>query len=197
MIVRANKDKEFKNILNNAQIALTDGMQLFRTASLLGAPLKERIIGTNFVENLCEKVSNRPITVGFLGGRPGVAEKASECLRQKYLGLKIAYAKSEWEESLSVKKVDILFVAFGFPKQEKWMAEYVGKIPVKVMMGVGGALDQIVDPTLRPPAIIHKAGLGWLYRLIREPWRMKRQIKLLEFIQLVEKEKRGNKASKL
>lgn len=189
MVVLATKDKAFKTILNNAQIALCDGMQLYRAAMFLGVPLKERIIGTNFVEKLCEKVADQPITVGFLGGRADVAEAASECLREKFSGLKITFAKAEWVEGMEMPTTDILFVAFGFPKQEKWMAEHVGKIPVKVLMGVGGAFDQIVHPSLRPPAVIHQAGLGWMYRLARQPWRVKRQAKLVEFLQLVGKAK--------
>jgi len=187
MIVLANKDNAFKRTLNNAKIALTDGMQLYRYARGIGIPLKERIIGTNFVENLCEKVANRPITVGFLGGRGKIAEMAAECLREKYPGLKIAFATAEWNEDFKGSDVDILFVAFGFPKQENWMAEHVGKTNAKVMMGVGGALDQIVDPTLRPPKLVHNLGLGWLYRLVREPWRITRQAKLIEFILLTMK----------
>lgn len=188
MIVLANNDSGFKTTLNGAHIALCDGMQLYRAAMFLGVPLKERIIGTNFVEKLCEKVANRPITVGFLGGGKKIAEKVSECLRQKYPGLKVVFAESEWEEFLPTSEqpaIDILFVALGFPKQEEWMAKHVEKIPVKVMMGVGGALDQIVDPSLRPPEWIHSVGLGWLYRLIREPWRIKRQIRLVSFANLV------------
>lgn len=184
MIVLANKRSDFKEVLNNAKIALCDGMQLYRAAHFLGIPLKERIIGTNFVENLCEKVADRPITVGFLGGRPKIAGKASECLKKKYSGLNVVFAEKEWRQNFKTP-IDILFVALGFPKQEFWMAEHVGKIPVKVMMGIGGALDQIANPSLRPPAWVHVLGYGWLYRLIREPWRIKRQIKLTEFLWLV------------
>lgn len=181
MIVESTKNPPFKNALNGADLALCDGMGLFLAGQLVGKPLTSRIIGTNFVERLCEKVANRPITVGFLGGTPGVAVKTAECLKKQYPKLLVGFAGEEWKET----KLDILFVAFGAPKQELWMAEHLNKIPVRVMMGVGGAFDQIVNPSLRAPHYINSIGMGWLFRLVREPWRIKRQMALLQFIFLL------------
>lgn len=214
IIVLAQAQPEFKSILNKADVALCDGAGLFFAAQVVGRPLKERIIGTNFMEMVCKAIADWPITVGFLGGRPGVAEKAAECLTAKYPGLKVAFIGNKWGEEGFVnaqqyqisslkydgddkKKgpliiphtVDILFVAFGAPKQEQWMAAHLDTLPVRVMMGVGGAFDQIVTPSLRPPAVVHAMGLGWLYRLIREPWRFKRQTRLFGFVWLVLKER--------
>lgn len=192
MIVFAKENPKFKDVLNEADLALCDGAGLFKSAQIMGKPLKERIIGTNFVERLCEKVIDWPITVGFLGGQPRVAEKAAECLAASYPGLKVSFAGANPEDLLSLptsKMPNILFVAFGVPKQEFWMAENYKKLPIRVMMGVGGAFDQIVDKSLRPPALIHKVGFGWLYRLVKEPWRFKRQLKLIPFIFLTLKEK--------
>ena len=76
---------------------------------------------------------------------------------------------------------DFLFVGLGAPKQEKWVAKNLDKLQVKVVMVVGGALDQIADPSLRPPKWLDGMGLGWLYRLLREPWRWKRQLRLIKF----------------
>lgn len=226
IVMLGQKNADYKKVLNEADLALCDGAGLYVAARLVRRPLAERIIGTNFVERLCEKVNDWPITVGFLGAGPKIAERASECLSQKYPKLKIAYVGEEWpgEEKnnsenaasnknyeLSDKKeksiqhnskfimpehIDVLFVAFGAPKQELWMAEHINKIPVRVMIGVGGAFDQIVDSSLRPPAIMHVLGLGWLYRLIREPWRLKRQLVLLSFIGLVLREKIMSRKSK-
>lgn len=189
MLVLADSSEDFKTILNKAELALCDGMQLLNAARILGVPLKERIIGTNFVERVCEKVEDWPITVGFLGAGSGVAEQASECLKDRFPKLQVVFAEAEWEEAQSTKPIDILFVAFGFPKQEFWMANHINTIPVRVMIGVGGAFDQIVHPGLRPPAWMHDIGLGWLYRLVREPWRLGRQVKLVTFVGMVLKEK--------
>jgi N-acetylglucosaminyldiphosphoundecaprenol N-acetyl-beta-D-mannosaminyltransferase len=222
MIVAANNNSAFTNALNGASLALCDGIGLFVAGWILGKRLNSRIIGTNLVEDLCKKVANQPITVGFFGGKPGVAVSASDCLHSKYKNLTVVFASDEWvdrEEGnkevsgisyivSSIKKedkemsilntkyqipntIDILFVALGHPKQELWMAEHINKIPVRVMIGVGGALDQIVTPSLRPPAFINAIGMGWLYRLVKEPWRWKRQLALVEFVGMVIKEKFG------
>ena len=187
MIVLASKNIGFKKALNNAQIALCDGMGLYFAAKFFGKNLKERVTGINLMESICEMANEKPITVGFLGGGLGVAEDASECLKQRYPNLKVGFTGSEWRnsEASGEKSLDILFIAFGVPKQELFMMNNLEKLPVKVMVGVGGAFDQIVNPTLRSPKIIDAIGFGWLYRLIRQPWRWKRQLALIAFIKLV------------
>jgi len=84
--------------------------------------------------------------------------------------------------------VDILFVAYGFPKQEEWIAKNLPKLPVKAAMGVGGAFDYISGNVSRAPFFVRAIGLEWLFRLIRQPWRIKRQLRLATFILLVIKE---------
>jgi len=183
------KNSGLKNAIINANLALVDGVGLQIAGKALGVPLKNRVIGTNLMERLCELAADWPITVGFLGGKPGVAEKTAECLQRKYPGLKVSFAAQEWDDSQPQKKIDILFIAFGAPKQEIWMAEHINKVPVQVMLGIGGAFDQIVHPSLRPPTFIATIGLGWLYRLVRQPWRLKRQIALLRFALFILKTK--------
>lgn len=236
IVMLARHLRTLKEALNGADLALCDGVGLLWAARLMGKPLKERIIGTNFMESLCEKVNDWPITVGFLGGGPHVAESVADCLVQKYPKLKVGYVGQEWNklgfenakkfntsqtlplipssggkahsaaegrtlgfkqgiknfsspQSTPVKSVDILFVAYGAPKQELWMMENKDRLDIRVMMGVGGAFDQIVDSSLRPPIVVHQLGFGWLYRLIRQPWRIKRQLVLIQFVGLVLKEK--------
>lgn len=210
ILVYASKHKDFRTILNNARLALCDGIGVFWAGKLLGKNFKQRITGVDLMENLCKAVSKQPITVGFLGGGEKIAERAVECLVSRYPRLRVAFISSEWSEEefnfnnkyhvLSSKyyaeqnnihnTVDILFVAFGFPKQEEWMAKNIGKVPVRVMVGVGGAFDYISGAVPRAPRIVRSLGLEWFYRLIRQPWRIKRQLSLLEFMYLVLKEKR-------
>lgn len=244
-LVLANKNPKFKNILNRADLASADGIGVIIAAKILGKSLKERFAGVDLVESLCKEVSEKPITVGFLGGRDRVAETAAECLRKKYPGLKVVFAQEEWPNSLgawqprvsgdvrlqnpksqslnssSLSKsrlqsgakptfsspesglprsnytldarryplIDILFVAFGAPKQEFWISENLEKIPVKIAIGVGGAFDYISGRIPRAPFFVRKLGMEWLFRLILQPWRLKRQLALLEFIWLVIREK--------
>jgi N-acetylglucosaminyldiphosphoundecaprenol N-acetyl-beta-D-mannosaminyltransferase len=243
-LVLANKNIAFKNILNRADLALADGVGLMIAAKIMGKPLKERFAGVDLVKSLCEVVAEKPITVGFLGGRDGIAEMTAECLRKKHPKLKIGFVGEEWSSellghpphvaddaretfpspisnpsslserlpqtdrgsafsssasgrapSLNTKYkiqntvVDILFVAFGAPKQEFWINENLEKIPVKVAIGVGGAFDYISGKIPRAPGFIRNIGLEWLFRLVVQPWRIKRQLSLLEFAWLVAKEK--------
>jgi N-acetylglucosaminyldiphosphoundecaprenol N-acetyl-beta-D-mannosaminyltransferase len=246
-LVLANKNTDFGNILNRADLALADGVGLMIASNIMGKPLKERFTGVDLVKSLCEAIAEKPITVGFLGGRGGIAEKTAECLLKKYPKLKIGFVGEEWilgsthplddslepsgntslaNENMSIspaadyvkqnsgknpiksssrgeslpkfdnlkikknnKAVDILFVAFGAPKQEFWIAKNLEKIPVKIAVGVGGAFDYLGGKTPRAPGFIRSLGLEWLFRLIVQPWRIKRQLALLEFAWLVAKEK--------
>lgn len=194
IVMLSIRNTSVRHAINTANLALIDGVGLVWAGKILGAPLRERVIGTNFMETLCKRAVDWPITVGFLGGGPNVAVRVSECLRKQMPGLHVGYASEEWDDSLSQKPVDILFVAFGAPKQELWMQDHINKIPVRVMMGVGGAFDQILIPSLRPPQILSLIGFGWLYRLIRQPWRIIRQFSLLLFAFLVFKEKLSAKS---
>lgn len=227
ILVFAQNHPSFKKVLNEAKIALPDGVGIIFAGQILRRPFKERITGVDFLEMVCREIAEKPITVGFLGAGPGIAEAAADCLKKKYSGLKVVFASDEWREgpvpgfphasvsshirftttsvravgSLSTRatppnlianhksEIDILFVAFGFPKQEEWIAENLPKIPVRVAIGVGGAFDYISGNVTRAPRWIQKAGFEWFYRLIRQPWRLKRQLALLKFIYLVLKEK--------
>ncbi len=190
-IMAAQKDEEFKKVLNNADLAVPDGVGL-----KLASDIESNTPGVYLLEGLCREVSKKGFTVGFLGGRNGVAKKAAECLQKKYPGLKVSIADDGGNidsdgESLGVlppsdfPKTDILFVAYGQIKQEKWIYRNLEKIPVKVAMGVGGSFDEISGRVLRVPRWVHNLGLKWLVRLILQPWRIKRQLALIKFIWMV------------
>ncbi len=183
IVVYAKSHPEFQNLLNQAQINLPDGIGITWAASYLGKPLRERITGIDFMLNLCQKSNENPIRIGLLGAGPGIADKTAECLIKKYHNLKIDFVASEWDgKDISV---DILFVAFGFPKQEQWIAQNLPKLSVKSAMAVGGSFDYISAEVSRAPYLLRRIGLEWFYRLIRQPWRWKRQLALIEFIALV------------
>jgi N-acetylglucosaminyldiphosphoundecaprenol N-acetyl-beta-D-mannosaminyltransferase len=189
LLVIADKNSGYKTILNRAKLALPDGIGVMIAARLIGKPLKARIHGVDLMENLCREVSNRPITVGFLGAGPGVAEQAAECLKKRYPRLKVGLVTSEWSEALKDKKIDILFVAFGSPKQEIWIADNLKALPAKIIVGVGGAFDFISGKVPRAPKVFRSLGLEWLFRLSIQPWRIKRQLSLIKFVVLILKEK--------
>lgn len=196
IIMYARRHPEFMKILNSADIALPDGVGVSMAASLTHKGKMTRITGVDFMERLCEKVSNSAIqnsksvvSIGLFGGVPGIAEFTAECLKKKYSGLVVSYASDTWKpHELKSKQVDILFVAMGFPKQEKWIYENLEKIPAKIVMGVGGSFDFISGKVGRAPKTVRNFGLEWLFRLVRQPWRLKRQLALVGFILLTLKE---------
>ncbi len=143
LLVLANRDKSYKQVLNNADSALPDGVGIILAAKVLNVSLKQKIAGVDLLENLCREVSKRPITVGFLGGRAKIAERAAECLKKRYFGLKVVFFGSEIANFNKFPKCDILFVAFGSPKQEIWIEQYLNRLPITVAVCVGGAFDII------------------------------------------------------
>ena len=189
LLVIADNNPKYKDVLNGARLALADGIGIVWGAQLLGHPLKERIHGVDLMESLCSYVSKQPITVGFLGAGPGIAEKTAECLQERFPGLRVGLISKEWDVSLNSQKIDILFVAFGSPKQEIWMADHLNSVSAKVLIGVGGAFDFVSGTIPRAPKFIRRFGLEWLFRLFVQPWRIKRQLSLLKFVYLVLKEK--------
>lgn len=193
IIMFSQRDASFKEVLNEACIALCDGVGVSLAGKILDKPFVERITGIDFMKSLCKEVSNRPITVGFLGGRKLVAEMTAKCLKDAFPGLKVVFTHGEWDNAAMQRvaklKIDILFVAFGFPKQEIWMSEHINKIPVRIMMGVGGSFDYISGRAKRAPRFLRISGFEWMYRLVHQPWRWKRQLVLSKFILLVLKQK--------
>lgn len=192
IIMYARSHDKFRNLINEASIALPDGVGVCVASFLCRKGRIQRITGTDFMEDLVSYVSKEhnmqgkdkknPIKLGFFGGMPGVAEKAANCLQKKYSRTEVVYASDTWEyKKIQGLKIDILFVALGFPKQEIWISENMDKIPAKIVMGVGGAFDFISGDIPRAPKFIRQIGLEWLYRLMVQPWRWKRQLALIRF----------------
>ncbi len=192
-IVEAESDLAFKKILNSADLSIPDGVGL----KLAG--IKNRITGVDLMENLVELAAEKGYSVGLLGGRNNLAKLTAEKLQNKSPGLKVAFAESGGEvdiqgkslKSLKSLKCDLLFVAFGHGKQEKWINNYLDKIPVKVVMGVGGSFEYISGIVPRASKIVRDLGLEWLFRLILQPWRIKRQLALLKYLWLTFKRALG------
>lgn len=210
MLVDARKDQEFREALNRADLALPDGFGLMLAAHFLSTPLKERICGSDFVWDIFALAAENGYSVYFLGGKEGVAQAAAEGLRIKDKGLRIVgvdsgpqliFKDSPLTQRTVLKNIqrikdacpDIILVAFGHNKQEKWIARHLGELPsVKIAMGVGGVFDFISGRVRRAPRFMRKIGLEWLWRLGREPRRISRIWRaVVVFICLILREKRG------
>lgn len=181
LLMLARDNAEYKKILNEAKIALADGVGVTIASRLLGKGHLERLAGVDLVDFLSREASVWGFTTGYLGAQANVAEETADCLQKKYSGLKVSFAKNELKDIKKMPKTDILFVAFGSPKQEIWIKSNLSKLPVKIAVGVGGSFDMISGRVPRAPKLIRDLGFEWLFRLIIQPWRIKRQLKLISF----------------
>jgi len=180
------RDPELRFLLQDADMATADGMPLVWGARLLNVPLKGRLTGADLVPRLAERAAQKGYSLYLLGGAPGVADMAAQKLRARFPDLKIAGQYSppvssvlDMDTSILISiraaRPDILLVAFGNPKQEKWIGMYKKQLSVPVMMGVGGSLDFVAGMTTRAPRWMQQSGLEWLYRLVQEPGRLWRR----------------------
>lgn len=201
-VVEAREDKDFQQIINDADLSLPDGVGIVWASKVLGETIDHRTTGADLVNLLLETGNERGWVFFFLGGKEGVAKEAAVRVTQKYPKLKIGCHQGEPgqgfdESSRAVLKdfarkygvIDIILVAYGQNKQEKWIVRNLDHIPVRVAIGVGGALDLLSGRLSRAPKFVQGLGLEWLYRLIQEPWRWRRQLALPKFVFLVLEEK--------
>ena len=184
-VLAAEKDEEFRKVLNAADLVIPDGIGVVYSAKILGTPLAERVPGIEFAGKMLEKLNELGGRLFLLGAKPGVAEKAGANIVQQYpnivlCGTQDGYFKDEEDVILKVAaaRPDLLFVCLGAPKQEKWMARWGQHTGARLAIGLGGALDVYAGNVERAPEAWQKAGLEWAYRLKKEPQRIGRMAKL-------------------
>ncbi len=189
IVMAAEKDPAFREVLNGAHLVLPDGVGVVKAAKLLGRPLKGRCPGIDFAAALMERMAAAGDRLFLLGAKPGVAERAAENLRAKYPGLTVCGTHDGYftEDAPVVEEVkasgaDVLFVCLGFPRQEFWMAGNGANCGVKLAVGLGGSLDVFAGTVERAPEKWRRMGLEWLYRLYKEPRRIGRMAKLPVFL---------------
>ncbi|MBI4853747.1 MAG: WecB/TagA/CpsF family glycosyltransferase [Acidobacteria bacterium] len=197
-LVLAQEDKELREIILNADIVTADGMSVVWASKLLGKPLKERVTGIDTFENLVEMAAQKGYSVYFLGAKPDVVEALVKHYSEHLPNLKIAgyhdgYFGRNEDVIEDIKKTtpDILFVAMGSPRQEKWQASNLAKLGVSFTIGVGGSFDHIAGFSERAPKWMQDVGLEWLYRLAQEPTRLWQRYLIgnTKFILLILREK--------
>ena len=196
IVLRCREDAAYAAAVNGAKLVLADGVGDLCAACILGTPLPGRVAGADLVPRLLARLAERGGSVFLYGARPGVAERAGESLQSACPGLRIAgtengYISDETAllEALEREKPDLLLLGLGAPRQELWMAENRQRTPA-VMIGVGGLLDVFAGDIPRAPESWQRLGLEWLYRLLREPRRFKRVIRLPKILLLALRERR-------
>jgi len=199
IVMAAKDDPKLKELINDNDLVIPDGIGLIYGSKVRKKPLKERVTGFDLSVKMLEIANEKGYGIFLLGGKEGVAKKAAENISKQYPNVKISgyhhgYFKGshigydDHEEELTIVKMinesnpDIIFVGLGFPKQEKWIAKNRSRICGKVIIGNGGTMDILAGNSKRAPEIFQRLGLEWFYRLIREPSRIKRQVAIPKFM---------------
>lgn len=193
-IMHARREPAFAAVLQQADLCVADGIGVLWAAKRQGVRLPERVTGSDGIYRICERAAAQGWTVFLLGAAPGVAEMAATRLQGLYPALSVvgtysgSPAEAEWpaiSNRLCEATPDILFVAYGNPQQDLWIAQHRDELPAKVALGVGGAFDFVAGVTTRAPHWLQRLGLEWLYRLMTQPWRWRRMLALPWFAWLV------------
>ncbi|MFN2450223.1 MAG: WecB/TagA/CpsF family glycosyltransferase [Candidatus Baltobacteraceae bacterium] len=193
MVVYAQRDVRYRELINASALSLCDTAGLLAVARARGAPLRERVTGVDLIEHFCATAARDGVSVYLLGGSPGIAQQAASQLQRRYPGLLVAGARDGYfPESASAQVAaevrasgaHVLFAGLGFPKQEFWLAQWLPQTHCGAGIGVGGSFDVISGKLERAPQLWRRMHLEWLYRLLREPKRWRRQLALPYFVLL-------------
>jgi N-acetylglucosaminyldiphosphoundecaprenol N-acetyl-beta-D-mannosaminyltransferase len=194
MVVHAQHDARYRDVVNACALSLCDTVGLLAVARSRGADLRDRVTGVELLEHLCARAAKEGVSVFLFGGAPGVAERAAQELKRRYPGLPVAGTRNGYfaaDESpriaaeIRASGAQLLFAGLGFPKQEFWLAEYLKSTGCGAGIGVGGSFDVISGNLERAPERWRTMGLEWLYRLLKEPRRWRRQLALPHFVLLI------------
>ena len=199
IVMAAKKDEELRDLINKGDLILADGIGLIYGSKIKKKPLKGRVTGIDTSIKLLEIANTNSYSLYLLGGKDGIAKVAADNIMGKYPNINVVGyhhgyfkgshlgLKNEPEEKAIIDEInklnpDIIFVGFGFPKQEIWIDSNKDIITGKVIIGNGGVMDILSGNSKRAPDIFIKLGLEWLYRLFQDPSRIKRQIVLPKFL---------------
>lgn len=191
MIMKAQEDQSFKAILNEGDLVVPDGIGVVLASKIHHLGLTERVPGIELMSMILEYCNRTGKSIYLFGGKPGVAEIASLKIKEVYPNLKVVGTQDGYFDEheafgildkINEKKPDVLFVALGAPKQEKWIHENKKILSTHVAMGVGGSLDVWAGTAKRAPVFYQKLGLEWFYRLLTQPTRFMRMMSLPKFM---------------
>jgi N-acetylglucosaminyldiphosphoundecaprenol N-acetyl-beta-D-mannosaminyltransferase len=195
IVVAAGRHPELRDLINRSALSIPDGAGLLLAGRLLATPLREQVTGTDLCYRLAALAAARGYRLFLLGAGPGVAAAAAAALRRRHPDLEVAGTfagragpEGDAETRAAVAaagRVDVLMVAYGAPRQERWIARNQAALGVPLALGVGGVFDFMSGRVPRAPAWLRRAGFDWLYRLVRQPWRWRRQLALPRFVWLV------------
>ncbi|MGH2404150.1 MAG: WecB/TagA/CpsF family glycosyltransferase [bacterium] len=202
MLVQTARDAALRDVVNEAGLVTADGVGVILAARILGVDIIDRVAGIDLTVAVCARAASVGYRIYLLGGAPGVAAATADALRQQFpalqiVGLHHGFFPPEDEPAViaGIRQAapDVLMVAFGAPRQERWMRRWRRELGVPVAIGVGGSFDVMAGRVPRAPHWMRRLGLEWLYRSLREPrrWSVVRTIPPLFFLALRERWRRA------
>lgn len=191
IMMAAQRDPELKEIMKKADMLVADGAGVVLASKLLRRPVPEKVSGVDLVCEVFKAYAANGLSCYLFGAKPGVAQEAADRIKAAYPGLVIAgfrdgYFKEQDEaeiiNDISQSSPDILLVALGAPKQEKWISSHLDRLNARVCIGVGGTIDILSGRVQLCPDFFRRNGLEWLYRLYKEPRRARRMLDIPRFM---------------
>lgn len=190
IVMHANENPEYMQMVKNADFVIADGIGIIIGSKVIGQPLPERIPGFELLQELLKIGNDSNWSAYFLGAKREVVEKAVENVRMQYPNLQIAGHHDGYfdldstyiQEEIRKTKPDLIFVALGVPRQEKFISSNLPIFEKGLFIGVGGSFDVLAGAVKRAPVIWQKLNLEWLYRLIKQPSRWRRMLALPIFM---------------
>lgn len=185
-IIRAARENPaLHDAIAGASLVLADGIGVIKAAQILKRPMKERIPGIDFAADLMDGAQREGLRLYLLGAKPGIAQQAAQRLQERYPKLNLCGTHDGYftddaqvASEVAAAQADIVFVCLGAPRQEIFMQQYGADMGAGLLVGLGGSLDIFAGASKRAPKWMQKSGLEWLYRLIKEPWRLGRMMKI-------------------
>jgi N-acetylglucosaminyldiphosphoundecaprenol N-acetyl-beta-D-mannosaminyltransferase len=179
------ENPDYRSILNQADLLLNDGTGVQIVSRMAGRPFLDNLVGTDLTPLLCQRAVAKGVSVFLLGGIPGLAERAGECLQRIVPGLRMAgthhgyFASSEEQsvrEEINRSGAGMLLVAFGNPLQETWIHQNADKLRCDLCIGVGGLVDHLGGRLQRAPRWVRKAGIEWVHIMLKQPHKWRRYL---------------------
>ena len=187
-------DPDLLQIVRDADLVTADGVGVLWAARRAGSPLPERVSGVDIAEKLFELSAAKGYTLALVGAAPGVADRAAERMRHKYPGCRVVFTRDGYfkpaddaqvASEVGAHQPDILLVAMGMPRQEKFISEQRGRHRAKVAIGVGGTFDVLSGTIRRAPQWVRSLKAEWLWRILMDPKKIKKASSLPRFVMRV------------
>lgn len=201
IVLHAYEDNTYREYLDRATYITADGIGVVKAAGMLGTPLPERVTGFDTFMDLLALANEKSYSIYLLGAKDEVLQKTIAEINRQFPNVVIAgshhgffdWSETTIEDEIKEKKPDMVFLALGFPRQEKWIAERVDQFDKGLFMGIGGSFDVLAGEVQRAPEFWQKVHLEWFYRLVKQPSRWRRMLALPIFAGKVLREKRRAK----